>query len=204
MLYSCVDNNVEADIKELTGDIYLGIDIGRRHDLTVISIIEKIAGRYYLRRQEILRKMPFSEQFRIIDHLCHYARRVAIDETGIGMQMAEELVRKWGDIKINAVYFTNKTKDELASRVKAVFQDKIISISNDKDLIEDLHSVKKTITKAGNIRYEGETDNSHADRFWSLALALHSAGQEDVKEITPIFFTNQRREESRYGYKAMD
>jgi len=203
ILHSCTVENIEADIKELTGDVYLGVDIARRHDLTVITILEKIAGRYYLRKQEILRKLPFSEQFKIIDYLSHFARKIAIDETGIGMQISEELVKKWGDIKVIPVYFTNKMKDELASRIKAVFEDKMISIPPDKDLIEDLHSVKKTLTQAGNIKYEGETEDSHADRFWSLALALHAASQEDMKEITPIYFASQRKEEFRYGYKAI-
>jgi len=203
ILHSCTLEGIEADVKELTGDVYLGVDIARRHDLTVISILEKIAGRYYLRKQEILRKLPFSEQFKIIDYLCHFTRKIAIDETGIGMQIAEELVKKWGDIKVLPVYFTNKAKDELASRIKAVFQDKMISIPADKDLIEDLHSVKKALTKAGNVRYEGETEDSHADRFWSLALALHAASQEDVKEITPIYFASQPKEAFKYGYKAI-
>jgi len=203
ILHSCTLEGIEADVRELTGDVYLGVDIARRHDLTVISIVEKIAGRYYLRKQEILRKLPFSEQYKIIDYLCHFARKVAIDETGIGMQIAEELVKKWGDIKVIPVYFTHKMKDELASRIKAVFYDKMISIPPDKDLIEDLHSVKKALTKAGNVRYEGETEDSHADRFWSLALALHAASQEDIKEITPIYFASQRKEELKYGYKAI-
>jgi len=202
LIHACVVEGIEADVRELTGDIYLGVDIARRHDLTVISIVEKIAGRYYLRKQEILRKLPFSEQFKIIDHLSHYARKAAIDETGLGMQIAEELSRKWGEIKILRVYFTNKVKEELASRTKAVFEDKLISIPADKDLIEDLHSVKKTLTPAGNIRYEGETADSHADRFWSLALALYASSQDDVKEHLPVFFTGQRRK-MNYGYQAM-
>jgi phage FluMu gp28-like protein len=202
LIHACTVEGIEADIRELTGDVYLGVDIGRRHDLTVISILEKVAGRYYLRKQEILRKLPFSEQFKIIDHLTAYARRVAIDETGIGMQLAEELSKKWGELKVQRVYFTAKAKEELASRMKAVFEDKIISITPDKDLIEDLHSVKKTLTPAGNIRYEGETQDSHADRFWSLALALHASSQEEAKEFLPVFFANQRRE-MRYGLSAL-
>jgi phage FluMu gp28-like protein len=202
LIHACTVEGIEADIRELTGDVYLGVDIGRRHDLTVISVLEKVAGRYYLRKQEILRKLPFSEQFKIIDHLTAYARKVAIDETGIGMQLAEELAKKWGDLKVIRVYFTNKAKEELASRVKAVFEDKIISIPPDKDLIEDLHSVKKTLTPAGNIRYEGETQDSHADRFWSLALALHASSQEEAKEFLPVFFANQKRE-AIYGLSAL-
>ncbi|MFZ8784969.1 terminase large subunit domain-containing protein [Thermocrinis sp.] len=202
LIHACTVEGIEADIRELTGDVYLGVDIGRRHDLTVISILEKVAGRYYLRKQEILRKLPFSEQFQIIDHLTAYARKVAIDETGIGMQLAEELAKKWGELKVLRVYFTAKAKEELASRVKAVFEDKIISIPPDKDLIEDLHSVKRTLTPAGNIRYEGETQDSHADRFWSLALALYASSQEETKEFLPVFFANQKRELS-YGLNTL-
>lgn len=202
LIHACVVEGIEADVRELTGDVYLGVDIARRHDLTVISILEKIAGRYYLRKQEVLRKLPFSEQFRIIDHLCHYARKVAIDETGLGMQISEELSRKWGELKVLRVYFTNKVKEELASRVKAVFEDRLISIPPDKDLIEDLHSVKKILTPAGNVRYEGETADSHADRFWSLALALYAASQEQAKEHLPVFWAGQRRKMS-YGYQAI-
>ena len=202
LIHACTVEGIEADIRELTGDVYIGVDIGRRHDLTVISILEKVAGRYYLRKQEVLRKLPFSEQFKIIDHLTAYARKVAIDETGIGMQLAEELAKKWGEFKVLRVYFTNKAKEELASRVKAVFEDKIISIPPDKDLIEDLHSVKKTLTPAGNVRYEGETQDSHADRFWSLALALHASIQEETKEFLPVFFANQKKELS-YGLSAL-
>ncbi len=202
LIHACTVEGIEADIGELSGDAYLGVDIGRRHDLTVISILEKVAGRYYLRKQEVLRKLPFSEQFKVVDHLTAYARRVAIDETGIGMQLAEELAKKWGELKVLRVYFTNKAKEELASRVKAVFEDKIISIPPDKDLIEDLHSVKRTLTPAGNIRYEGETQDSHADRFWSLALALYAASQDETKEFLPVFFANQKRELS-YGLNAL-
>ncbi|MFZ8785017.1 terminase large subunit domain-containing protein [Thermocrinis sp.] len=202
LIHACTVEGIEADIRELTGDVYLGVDIGRRHDLTVISILEKVAGRYYLRKQEILRKLPFSEQFQIIDHLTAYARKVAIDETGIGMQLAEELAKKWGELKVLRVYFTAKAKEELASRVKTVFEDKIISIPPDKDLIEDLHSVKRTLTPAGNIRYEGETQDSHADRFWSLALALYASSQEETKEFLPVFFANQKRG-INYGLSAL-
>ncbi len=190
LIHSCTVEGIEADIRELQGDVYLGVDIGRRHDLTVISVLEKIGEHYYLRKQEVLRRLPFSEQMRIVDHLTSYARRIAMDETGIGMQMAEELQRKWGEIKVLRVYFTAKVKEELASRLRAVFEDRTISIPPDKDLIEDLHSVQKTVTPAGNIRYEGSTEDSHADRFWALALAVYAASQEEEKVLGPLLFAS--------------
>ena len=121
----------------------------------------------------------------------YFSRHVsrAIDETGIGMQIAEDLQKKWGETKVVRVYFTARTKEELAERLKAKFQDRLIRIPADEDLREDLHSVQKTVTPAGNIKYEG----SHADRFWSLALAVYAASQEEPPKVhIPFAFANAK------------
>lgn len=193
------------NLKELKGDVYIGVDIGRRKDLTVISVLEKLGDVLYLRKLEILHNLPFNQQLSIIDHFTGYARRVAVDETGIGMQIAEDLQKKWGETKVIRVYFTAKTKEELAERLKAKFQDKLIRVPADENLREDLHSVQKTITPAGNIRYEGQTESSHADRFWSLALAVHAASQEEEKIVGPLLFASAHPSGGlRYGIERLD
>ncbi len=137
VIHACQLENLEvSDLREIYGDIYLGVDIARRGNLTVIAVIEKSGEVFYLRRLEVLKNLPFREQFQVIDHFTAYARRVAIDETGLGMQLAEELQRKWGEIKVQRVYFTAKIKEELASRMQAVFQDRRIFIPVDRDLVE--------------------------------------------------------------------
>ena len=166
-----------GDIKELKGELYCGVDVGRRKDLTVITLLEKLGDVLYVRRTEELSKKPFREQLEVISHYAHYARRLAIDETGLGMQLAEELRERFGS-KVIPVYFSAKNKEELAEKLRAKFQDRLIRIPADPDLREDLHSVRKTVTNAGNVRYEGSTQESHADRFWSLALAVHAATQK--------------------------
>ncbi len=191
------------DLRDLKGDVYIGVDVGRRRDLTVISVLEKLGDVLYLRKLEILHKLPFREQISILDHFARYARRIAIDETGIGMQMAEELQKKWGETKVLRVYFTARTKEELAERLKAKFRDKLIRVPADEDLREDLHSVQKTITPAGNIRYEGSTENSHADRFWSLALAVYAGSQEEPPKVhVPFAFASAKpyKGERRWAY----
>jgi len=186
------------DIRELKGDIYLGIDIGRRKDLTVISLVEKLGSVLFLRKIEILQKLPFTKQFQIIDHLTSFARKVAIDETGIGMQLAEELLQKWGELKVIPVYFSGKTKEEIATKLKSKFEDKLIQIPADKDLREDLHSVEKTVTPAGNIKLEAKrSELGHADRFWSLALAVFAASSEEEKVSAPPVFISANLKERR-------
>ena len=192
VIQACEEENILVDdLRALQGDVYIGVDIARRHDLTVIAVLEKLGSVLYLRRLEILRQLPFSEQFKVLDHMAGFARKIAIDETGLGMQLAEELAKKWGETKIERVYFTARVKEELAERLKRHFEDKTIRIPVDNDLREDLHSVKRTVTDAGNIRYEGSTQDSHADRFWALALATKAASLEDVREILPIYFASQ-------------
>ena len=36
--------------ENVIGDLYIGVDIGRRHDLTVIWVLEKIMGYWFTRR----------------------------------------------------------------------------------------------------------------------------------------------------------
>jgi phage FluMu gp28-like protein len=166
-----------SSLEELSGDIFVGVDIGRRRDYTVIAVLEKVASVLFLRKLEVLEKVPFRKQFQILDYYASKARRVAIDETGIGMQIAEELQTKWGD-KVLKVYFTAKVKEELAELMRIKFQDRLIRIPEDADLREDLHSVRKTLTPSGNIKIEGSTKDSHADRFWALALAIFATNNK--------------------------
>lgn len=188
VIQACEEENIIIDdLRLLKGEVFIGVDIGRRRDLTVIAILEKLGSVLYLRRLEIMERVPFREQFQVLDHLASFARRIAVDETGLGMQMAEELQRRWGELKVQRVYFTAKVKEELAERLKALFLDKLIRIPPDNALREDLHSVKRLVTEAGNIRYEGRTEEGHADRFWALALAVYAA-KEEQKEIGPLLF----------------
>jgi phage FluMu gp28-like protein len=72
---------------------------------------------------------------------------------------------------------TAPVKESLASRILAVFQRGDICIPDHRPLIDDLHSMEKTVTQAGNVRYAAPRDaGSHADRWTAMALALHAAG----------------------------
>ena len=51
--------------------------------------------------------------------------------------------------------------------------------------IDDLHSVARSVTLSGNVRYAAPREaGSHADRWTALALALHAAGAAPV--IMPL------------------
>jgi len=161
---------------------YLGVDVGRVHDLTVIWALEPVANMLLTRRIEVMQGMTFAAQEEALYRLLALPamKRCCIDDTGLGMQFAERAKQKFGEYRVEAVRFTGPVKEELAFPVRAAFEDKSVRIPRDDKIRADLRSIRKTTTAAGNIRFEADTGpGGHADRFWALALAKHAHGAGD-------------------------
>jgi phage FluMu gp28-like protein len=176
LISTCESNDVLKPFETIKGDLYVGIDIGRKKDLTVIWCLERFENNKYTRKVKILEKTPFHIQYEIISEILKHPRlrRCCIDATGLGMQIAETAQKDFGKFRVEPVMFTNKSKEELAYNLRTNFENKTIIIPSEHDIREDLHSIRKITTKAGNIRFDADTSevNGHADRFWALALAL--------------------------------
>jgi phage FluMu gp28-like protein len=166
--------------------LYAGIDIGRHHDLTSLVILEKVAGVYFMRHRLDLMKVMFSLQEAQIYPWLEICRRVCIDSTGLGMQFAERAGQRFGN-KVEGVNFTGAVKEDLAYPVRSAFEDGAIRIPfGDDKLISDIRKIRKETTAAGNIRFVADSDDDgHADRFWSLALAIH-AGKTITRPLEVI------------------
>ena len=178
LIAPCEYMNVLKSLDEITNDLYAGMDIGRKKDLTVIWVLEVFEKTKYTRKVEILEKTPFHIQEEILSSILMHPkmRRCCIDSTGLGMQLAESAQRKFGKYRVEAITFTNKIKEALAYNVRTNFEDKSIYIPAEQEVREDLHSVRRQTTDAGNIRFDVEKSDAsgHADRFWALGLALHA------------------------------
>lgn len=158
------------------GETTVGVDVGRKRDLTVIYALKRLGDKYYTQRVEVLAGVNFETQRRTIRQVVReVGGRLAIDATGMGMQLAEELRR---DIGAEAVTFNAGLKEEMAHKVKRLLEDRRLQLPDNEELIADIHSVRRVVTSAGNFRFDAErTEDGHADRFWALALAVHAAGQ---------------------------
>jgi phage FluMu gp28-like protein len=161
-----------------TSPLYVGVDVGRKNDLTVIWIIEPVAGVNLTRKVICMQNKKFgAQESELYKWLAlSQTRRCCIDETGLGMQFAERAIEKFGAYRVEAVRFTGPVKEELAYPVRAAFEDKSVKIPRDDKIRADLRGIKKTTTAAGNIRFEADSGpGGHSDRFWALALAMHAA-----------------------------
>jgi len=167
----------ETDLVSCQNPVYVGVDVGREHDLTVIWALENVAGLYMTRRVIELKKQAFEAQeaalYELLGKPC--VRRCCIDQTGIGRQFTERAQRRFGRYRVEGITFTGPVKEDLAYPVRAAFEDRSIRIPYTNAIRADLRSIKKETTAAGNIRFSADRGpGGHADRFWALALALHA------------------------------
>lgn len=157
------------------GHLFVGIDIGRKHDLTVIWVLEKLGDTYYTRHIEALRGMRKSDQEKIIWPWIERSRRTCIDATGLGIGWTDDAQDRFGTLKVEGINFSAATKEVLAYPVRGHMEDRKLRIPYDPTVRADLRAVTKQVTSTGNVRFTAERNaDGHADRFWALALALHA------------------------------
>lgn len=158
------------------GELFAGIDIGRKKDLTVLWVFERLGDVLYTRHVQALQNMSKPDQEAILWPWIERCARTCIDATGLGIGWTDDAQRKFGTYKVEGVTFTVRVKEALAYPVRGKMEDRGLRIPHDPKIRADLRSVTKQVTAAGNIRFTAErTPDGHADRFWALALAVHAA-----------------------------
>lgn len=164
---------IDAPLLQISADSFAGMDIARRRDLTVIWIVDKDGdNRRLTKRMIVLKNTPFNEQEKIGDDVAQRVGRFAIDETGLGMMLAENLARKHGS-KIIPVTFTVAEKEDLAVRMKRSLEDRTFLLPADTRVRAAFHSIKRLPSSGGHFRYDADRSEltGHADFFWAAALA---------------------------------
>jgi len=158
--------------------LYLGLDIGRKRDLSVIMCLQRLGDVLWTVAYVVMEKTPYRiQEAKLGEYLgmsnCY---RGCIDASGKGEMLAEYAADKFGAFKAEGIVFTNPVKAQLAEPLSRRFEDRHIRIPKDPVIAEDLHKIVKSTTLNGHTRYEGDRDeNGHSDRFWALALANHAA-----------------------------
>lgn len=175
------------DLKWAKGLLYVGIDIGRKSDLTVIWVLEKLGDVLYTRQVIELQNMKKSDQEKVFYPILDFIQRVCLDYTGLGIGWGDDASDRFGS-KVECVTFSNSVKESMAYALRGQFEDRKLRIPFNPKVRADLRAITKTTTAAGNIRFTAErTKDGHSDRFWALALAVHAAsGGQVIDSYQPI------------------
>lgn len=176
LIASC-EYGSDIDWKRIEGrELYCGVDIGRKKDLTVLWVVERLGDVLYTRHVEPMERMRKSDQEKILYPWFERCSRICIDATGLGIGWTDDAQDRFGEHRVEGVNFTPAVKEALAYPLRGKMEDRVLRLPYDKHIRADLRSVTKQTTAAGNIRFTAErTPDGHADRFWALALAVHAA-----------------------------
>src|SRR5258707_14150556 len=81
----------QTDLLDCKNPLFVGVDVGREHDLTVIWLVEQVGGVNFTRRVIELSKQTFDAQEQALYELLKLpmVRRCCIDQSGLGRQFAE-------------------------------------------------------------------------------------------------------------------
>lgn len=174
-----------ADVRRIgrpCGQLFAGVDVGRKKDLFVIWVLAPIGGLHRTAGVFILDRKPFKEMTIAIAGLMALetesrgrVSRLCVDATGLGMQLAEECRQKYG-YRAEEVTWKHEVIMDCGGKLRTMFEDRTISIPDDPETLAELRCVKKHVTSAGNVRLLFELDNvsSHLDRVAAMWMAVHS------------------------------
>ncbi|QDU60011.1 Terminase-like family protein [Planctomycetes bacterium Pan216] len=168
--------NKEGPKQRERPELYLGVDVGRTRDLTVIWTWQRMGDVCWCRDLTVLAGASFGEQRDAISkRLTRHVVACAIDKGGIGYQLAEELEASHPGV-VEGVVLSAGVQGRLARRLAVAFAERLVRIPDDPVLRDDLRQVKRTRIVGGVDRVETERSASgHADRFWAAALGYDAA-----------------------------
>lgn len=190
----------------IEGVLVGGMDVGRRHNLTEIIFIGKGAsGQLPYRLGISLANVEFDDQKAVVSNALDKlpVTKLLIDQTGLGMQLAEDLHKRHG-VKAEGVDFTNATKELWSVEIKLRFQRAELPIPMDRDLSYQIHSIKKKVTASKNVTFDTEANEKHhADKYWALALAAWAGKVDQVTKLAAQenpFYGGKKEKEKRRAH----
>lgn len=179
------------------GPCFVGVDIGARHDLFVIWVLESVGDVLWTREVIARQRIPFSEQDALLaDCFSRYrVTRCCMDQSGMGEKPVEDAQRQHGRYRVEGVLFTGSSKLELATTGKEAFEDRKVRIPRMPEIRADLHKLKRVASAAGAPRFVADRDSDgHADRAWALFLALYAAKSPPSANHYPDYLRRRNSE----------
>ena len=149
------------------------------------------------------------DQQRQLDAVCTLKNfaGVEIDMTGLGLGLFEYAETRHGSRLVRGVHFsstepvgraraaangskavTARVTEIMATDLVELFEDRRLEIPADPRLRDDLRRPEKITSPGGRVSIAASRDgDGHADRFWSLALAVR-AGRRNDATPAPLAF----------------
>lgn len=182
---------------------YAGMDVARKRDNSAIEEGRLIGDMLWNVDGEARRGVEWDEQERWAGEVIEgkWFATMAVDETGLGSQFAERLVKKYGQMRVKPVSFSSHNqREEVITGLGLASERGRLRIRNDLELRRDILNLRREI-KGGSVRYDAQrTSKGHCDRAIALALMIHAAGGMAKNRVLRPRVESGKRAASRYGW----
>ena len=176
--------------KEQQGPFYLGVDLGKRQDYSVIAVVTKQPNRekvhlVYYKRWPL--ETPYSSvigSVRVIIEKLHNVQKCLVDQTGVGEYIVEDM-QKGGIKNVEGIMLSLQKKQEILSHLKQLMENELLTYPFDVDLSGELNVEQFELTKTGQMQFS-HPDGTHDDIFWAVALAVFATRAPPVPGFTPV------------------
>ena len=204
LIIKCQNEELEfVDFEEaITGEFYIGWDLGRERDpgaIAVIDLRDDVCCLVHCKSFKL--GTPYITQMAYIKSLCdrwRYVNAVYYDHTGT--KGIDEEIERAGFPGLEGVDFTKPKKHGMAMTLKQLMmtprkadeglapQDarRRFGLPYDQDVQAELNVVQWEQTRGSEFYTFSHPEGSHDDRFWAIALAVIAAIKRD-EEPTIIF-----------------
>lgn len=151
---------------------YVGVDIARLQDFTVITVFDSDGNQVYIDRFNEIDWKIQEERIKYVSKKYNNAQ-VWLDATGIGDPIYEALCDM--DVDVQPYHFTNESKKQLIQMLMMSLEQEKIRILNKEDELgkvqfDEMVIFEYEMTSSGLIRYRAP-ENYHDDCVISVALA---------------------------------
>jgi phage FluMu gp28-like protein len=157
---------------------FVGGDFARTGDLTAfMPLLQRQNLTRYAPFVVELRGMPFAQQAQVLWYVMDNLPRfvgAALDARGLGMQISEQTAQRYGADRILCVQATQPWYLEHLPPYKAAFEDRMIELPMDADILADhrVPKVIKGIPQVPDVRTQDAAKKKrHGDTFIAGALA---------------------------------
>ncbi|MGH9406352.1 MAG: terminase large subunit domain-containing protein [Terriglobia bacterium] len=175
-----------GDPQSAIGNLYAGWDVARNRDLSVIWLAELVGDVTWTRGVIEMRNVPTPDQVKQARSLMPFIRRLNVDQSGMGLAIAEQLEREYPGM-VEGIQFTQSTKEALAVYARRRMEEGKVRIPDHDGIRASFRAVKRTQNAIGQTRFDTEHDAEfgHADHWWAFAMA-EMAAQRHIAGIAAL------------------
>lgn len=167
----------EGRVPAGAGLLYVGWDIGRTRDRSVIWTWERIGDVAWCRECYVMHNVSYEEQeAQVMRRITGpNVARVVIDQGFSGGVFVERMKRQLGERKVEGVTLSGYTQAALAESLADAIGRRVVRLPDDAEIRDDFAQVGQTEIRNGKTYLSPEavarSEIGHADRFWAAALA---------------------------------